>query len=277
MTYQYVVSDLDGTLLNERGELSPYTLEVLHRLRDVGVGLVLASGRVTASLLPIARAIGTELPIIAANGAVIADGQTGAPLIAQCLPPQDAAEAASVLEAEGHYFHSYAVEPVDYFYCAEPCGGSASYGKAVGMEPRAVGRLSDFLARSKNLTPKLLAIVEAEVMPGLRDRLRDRFAGRLTVIDSTPHLIEITRHGVNKGAAMLALCGRLGVEPARCIAFGDAGNDKPMLAVAGLGVAMGNAHPALRAVAATVCGPNADDGMARYLAGHLLGDTEDQV
>ena len=274
MTYQYVVSDLDGTLLGEQGELTPYTLEVLGRLQNAGVGVILASGRVTASMLPLARVIGTELPVISGNGSVIADGRTGAPLIAQYVSQEDAVEAALALEAEGHYFHSYSVEPDKPFYCAEPSEGSNIYGQAVGMEARAVGRLSDFLNSPETATPKLLVVVDAQVMPGLRDRLRDRFAGRLTVTNSTPHLIEITRHGVNKGSALLALCARLGVEPARCIAFGDGGNDKALLAVAGLGVAVQNAQPSLLAVAAKVCGSNGEDGVARYLAARLLGDTE---
>ncbi|MCL2812006.1 MAG: Cof-type HAD-IIB family hydrolase [Clostridia bacterium] len=277
MTYKYVVSDLDGTLLNEQGELSPYTLEVLGRLQDAGVGLIVASGRVTASVLPLARAIGTELPIITGNGAVIADGRTGAPLIAQCLPQEDAVEAALALEAEGHYFHSYSPEPDKPFYCSATCEDSAIYSRAVSMEAQTVGKLSDFLNKPQAATPKLLAVVDAEVMPGLRDRLRDRFAGRLTVTNSTPHLIEITRHGVNKGAALLALCTRLGVEPARCIAFGDGGNDKSLLAVAGLGIAVKNAQPSLLAMAAKVCGSNEEDGVARYLAQWLLGDREERA
>ena len=275
MTYHYVVSDLDGTLLNERGELTPYTLEVLRRVQAAGVGVIVASGRVAASVLPLARAIGTELPIIVGNGSVIADGQTGAPLIAQCVPPGDAVEVALALEEEGHYFHCYGVEPDNHFFCAEHAEGGAVYGRFTGMEVRIVGRLSDFLGGPEVVTPKLLAIVEADAMPGLRDRLRDRFAGRLTVTNSSPHLIEITRHGVNKGAALLALCARLGVEPAQCIAFGDGGNDKPLLSVAGLGVAVGNAQPSLQAVAAKVCGTNAEDGVARYLAKRLLGDAEE--
>jgi len=275
LTYRYVVSDLDGTLLNDRGELSPYTLQVLRRVQDAGVGVIVASGRATASVLPLARLIGTELPLIAGNGSVIADGQSGAPLIARCVPSEDAVEAALALEEEGCYFHCYGVEAANHFYCAGHSEGSALYGRSTGMEPRVMGRLSDFLSGPEVSTPKLLAIVEAELMPGLRDMLRDRFAGRLTVTNSNPYLIEITRHGVNKGSALLALCALLEAEPAQCIAFGDGGNDKSLLAVAGLGVAVGNAQPALQAVAAKVCRSNAEDGVARYLAKRLLGDTEE--
>lgn len=277
MAYQYVVSDLDGTLLNEKGELSPYTLEVLRRVQDAGVGLIAASGRLTASILPLTRMIGSKLPVIAGNGSVIADGQTGAPLISQCISQEDAVEVTRALEAEGHFLHCYSPEPVPHFYCAAPSEISVSYANAVGMAPRAVGLLSDFLSGPEVATPKLLVIVDPEVMPGLRERLRERFAGRLTVVSSTPFFIEITRHGVNKGAALLALCARLGTEPARCIAFGDAGNDKPLLAVAGLGVAVHNAQPSLLAVAAKVCGANSEDGVARYLAARLLGDMEGQA
>lgn len=272
LSYRYVISDLDGTLLNERGELSAYTVEVLRRVQAAGVGVIAASGRLAASMLPFVRAIGSALPIITGNGAVIADGQTGQPLEADCVPLEDALEAAALLEAEGHYFHSYDVEPANHFYCAEHSQGSDIYSRSTGMKPRAVGRLSDFMRAGKAATPKLLVIVEDSVMSGLRDRLRARFAGRLTVTNSTPNLIEITRQGVTKGNALRALCARLNASPAEFIAFGDGGNDESMLAVAGLGVAVRNAQPGLLAAASRVCGANTEDGVAHFLAGHFGTD-----
>ncbi len=271
MSYRHVISDLDGTLLNEAGLMTPYTCETLRRVQAAGVGVVLASGRALSSIQPFAQAIGTTLPIISSNGAVIADAQTGEPILLDCVPVPEAIEAARLLEEGGYYFQSYDTSASNRFYCEAISTGSDIYRKSTLMEPCPVGKLSEFIQKP---TPKLLAIVEAEAMAGLRDRLRNHFAGRLTVTNSTPHLIEITGLGVNKGNALRSLCRHLGVSPAEFIAFGDGGNDESMLTAAGMGVAMRNAQPALLEIAARICESNEDDGVAHFLARHVLHETE---
>jgi hydroxymethylpyrimidine pyrophosphatase-like HAD family hydrolase len=78
-------------------------------------------------------------------------------------------------------------------------------------------------------------------------------------------LIEVVPLGISKATGVDELARPLGITAADVVAFGDMPNDVPMLGWAGLGVAMGNAHPDAVAAADEVTASNADDGVARVL------------
>ena len=77
--------------------------------------------------------------------------------------------------------------------------------------------------------------------------------------------LEITHQGVNKATALLALGQRLGVDSKAMVAIGDGENDRTMLQVVGLGIAMGNASPYVQAVATWVTDTNNRDGLAKAI------------
>jgi len=83
--------------------------------------------------------------------------------------------------------------------------------------------------------------------------------------DPANHMLEISARGVTKASALAWLAESLGVEAADVVAFGDMPNDIPLLRWAGLGVAMGNAHPEAVEAADEITAPNTDDGVARVL------------
>ena len=114
---------------------------------------------------------------------------------------------------------------------------------------------------------KLLALA-----PSDRTALLDAVAvpAGLASVRSTATHLEITREGVDKGAALLELCGELGIDPAEVAAIGDGSNDLAMLTAVGTAVAMGNAVPAVREIAQLVTDTNDRDGVARAVHA-LLG------
>lgn len=77
---------------------------------------------------------------------------------------------------------------------------------------------------------------------------------------------EVNRKGADKGEALRAICAHFGQSPTEAIAFGDSTNDSAMLQVAGLGIAMDNAQPEVKAIADRICPPCQQDGVARTLA-----------
>ncbi|MGH3992571.1 MAG: HAD family hydrolase, partial [Pseudonocardiaceae bacterium] len=88
----------------------------------------------------------------------------------------------------------------------------------------------------------------------------------VTITFSTSNgLIELSRPGVTKGSGLAAVAHRLGINAEDVIAFGDMPNDLPMLAWAGHGVAMANAHPSVLDAADEVTAPNSEDGVALVL------------
>ena len=83
-------------------------------------------------------------------------------------------------------------------------------------------------------------------------------------------LVEISAPGVDKATTLATLCAERDITAERVVAFGDARNDLPMLAWAGTGVAMADAHPSVIAAADFVTGTNGEDGVAAWIEEHVL-------
>ncbi len=81
-----------------------------------------------------------------------------------------------------------------------------------------------------------------------------------------PYFADITARGVNKGNGLLAICNHTGIDRSETMAFGDGGNDLPIIEIAGIGVAMGNANESIKPHADYITTPVDDDGIARALA-----------
>jgi hydroxymethylpyrimidine pyrophosphatase-like HAD family hydrolase len=129
----------------------------------------------------------------------------------------------------------------------------------------------DLAAMAATAMPtKLLFVAEPPVVDRTVARLETYFAGRLTVLRSHTLFGELTPLGISKGAALKTLAARLGIPREQVIAIGDHENDLPMITWAGLGLAMGNAIPAVRAAAAAVI-PSVDEaGVAWAINQYIL-------
>ena len=85
------------------------------------------------------------------------------------------------------------------------------------------------------------------------------------IASAAPGVNSATAGGVNKGAALLGMCERLGITPDEAMAFGDAENDAPMLRIAGLSFAMANGTEPCKLAAKAIAPSNADDGVAQMI------------
>jgi Cof subfamily protein (haloacid dehalogenase superfamily) len=124
------------------------------------------------------------------------------------------------------------------------------------------GNFDDF--ESLNFT-KCMFIDEHRKLEAVAEALKAELGGKLQIMFSNPIMLEIVVDGVNKATGLLACVGHWGGSLEETIAFGDAGNDEDMILAAGIGVAMGNADPDLKAKADFVA-PSVDEaGVALFL------------
>lgn len=263
MTIDTIVTDLDDTLLDGSGQLSAYTIEVMAKVKRRGIRLIPCSGRTHASMYPFLAKLDTGLPYIGGNGSEIVGADHR--LIEQLtLDVELAREICAFLEQNGLYVQVYTDEA--FYYSAE-CDIARRYKQSSGMKGVAVGDVCAFLSFA---TPKVLSVGEPEDVLRLMPLANERFLGRATFTMSKPYFLEAEPPGATKGEALLRLADRIGIVPERTVAFGDSLNDRSLLAFTPNSVAMANAIPELRAAAAYVCRPNTEDGVARFVAEHIL-------
>jgi Cof subfamily protein (haloacid dehalogenase superfamily) len=257
--FQLVASDIDGTLIHDDRSLSPRTIEVIQALP---VPFVLVTGRPVRWLDQLYDQMPAPVPAVCANGAVVYDPDTDQVLRAESLTVELLVDVSKRLR-EAVPDVALAVEVED--------GREFWHEEAWPLRWDGSRQQIRVLTTPDELTSvpavKLLA---RSARHGADDfaELVSRTLGDIaeTTHSSSGALVEISAAGVTKAAGLAWLCDRKGIEAADVIAFGDMPNDIPLLAWAGRSVAMGNAHPAVRAVADEVTRTNDEDGVALYLA-----------
>ena len=260
MPIRLIVSDLDSTLLDEKVTLSRRTIEAFHYAQAQGVMTTLASGRMYGAMARFAQALHIELPVLACQGAAVVDVRTGEVLSQRPVPLALAQEFLRFAEEEGAYAQYYSAE--GYFMEAH-CPESEGYARLAGVEGTPVGAP---LWKRLDYDPlKALIIAPPPRIQELLPKAKALFDGKLEVTTSMANYLEVTHPEAKKGDALRRLAAILGVEMTDIMAFGDAPNDISMLTAAGLGIAVGNAHPDVKRVAKYVTDSQKEDGVAKAI------------
>lgn len=266
-----VALDLDDTVFDSKKHITPRTRAAMRAALDKGVLVIPATGR-TASGVPKEF---SEMPgvdyLLTSNGASVVDQRTGRKLVHQ---PFAAGDALAVYEAlRGHD------GMISIFVDGEAYFDEAMQKEVAHFTPPA---LRPYLM-TRRTVPELGAYVaeragEIEKFSIMYPDLATRDAAWAAVTaaceveatTSMPLNLELNAPGVNKGSALLALAGVLGLRPAQVMACGDSGNDLEMVRMAGLGVAMENATDAVKAVADYITADNNHDGVALAIEKFVL-------
>ena len=266
-----IATDLDGTLLNPRGEISLRSLRAMRACEARGIRFVLASGRTFPGIRRLARQAGLNSPIISCNGARVDASPFGPTLMEDLLPAEVADEVFALLAATDLYVECYSG---DDFYMLRP-ERSPFPGPAApavvrdedGYEQRFFTTVED-MARVRHRAYKFAAFSrDPGVLAGLRERL-ERLP--VTINSAFPFNIEVMDMGRGKGRALTFLADHYVLKKEELMAFGDGTNDLEMLLASGTPVAMANGEEALKKIAAIVAPGNAEDGEAQVIEKWVL-------
>jgi Cof subfamily protein (haloacid dehalogenase superfamily) len=258
-----VASDLDGTLLRSDGSVSGRTRAALVAARAAGLEVVLASARPPHWLADIADDVGAGDIAICCNGAVVHDLREARTLHHFALPSVVGARVVRALRA---------LAPGVAFACEreETAIREPAYDPlwpTPDSQPRA-----DALVFVQVPVSKLVVQHPTVPQDELLDLTLEACGDDATVTYSGERLVEVSALGVTKGFALERVCDELGIAASEVVAFGDMPNDAEMLAWAGRGVAVANAHPDALAVADEVTASNDLDGVAVALERLLAND-----
>ena len=269
MTYRLVALDLDGTVM-ERDLIIPDAVrEAVGEARARGIQVTLATGRMFAATTPFASALGIDAPLICYQGALIRDPRSGAVLAHTGMPADEAAEAAALLLAADVFVIAYVEERL----CIAARGPELDYYLQFHPEGAEVVVAPDLPALLRATPPtKILFIADSAVVEQELARLGIHFAQRLVVTRSHERFGEVTAPGISKGVALARLAAHLDIPREQVVAIGDQENDLPMIAWAGLGLAMGNAIPAVKETAAAILPTVREAGVAWGIRRYVLAE-----
>jgi Cof subfamily protein (haloacid dehalogenase superfamily) len=248
--------DLDGTLLRSDGTISRRSRDAIRGVRDRGVVVVIVTARGPASVTGLAREAGIEGSAVCSNGGLIVDLATGAIVRERLLETATAIRLVHALRERlpGIVF------AVEHEAFAHEDGFSAW-----DWQPPPGTRVADALELLEDPATKIILRHTGHEVEMVAAVARELAGDSATVVQSGGEAVEVTAVGVNKAAGLADVADEHGIVAADVIAFGDFLNDVPMLAWAGRGVAVANAHAEVLAIADEVTASNDDDGVAIVL------------
>lgn len=261
--YRAIALDLDGTLTNHEKVVTPKTREALLKAAANGAVIILASGRPTYGIEPVAECLELNQRggyILSYNGGNIVNAKTGEKLFSQFLPDEVIPELYAYAKEHGHALLGYAgneiiTEMPDDQYVKEE-------SRINKMNIRKVDNLFESLEPHPT---KLLMTGDPTLMLKAEEELVEKLGDRMDIFRSAPFFLELVPKGIDKAKSLTRLLTKINLTPADLIAFGDGYNDLSMLKLAGMGVAMENAAPEVRAEADYVTLSNEEDGVAAAL------------
>lgn len=270
--YRLIALDVDGTLLDPAHLLTPRTRAAVWSAQRRGASVCLATGKLLASVRPLLTELALGGSHITCNGAALMDAATGKVITAWPLSSAQIAEAlAAIRDCAPQMDIAWYTTDAIYTDALPESPLDVTLGDYQEPALRHVARLA-----GDALPPPLKFLMTGDhaSLLALRDGLLERIGATLTVTRTTSDFVEVMAQGVSKGHALGELIGRLGVPRESVVAFGDGENDISLLDAAGLGVAMGNAMPALLSHATRTTLSNAEDGVAVALEELGLAERE---
>lgn len=262
-----IVTDIDGTVLNCKNECGEKLRSTLDKIRERGVKVVLATGRMYEGAYPVAEQIGLKTPIICCQGSEVRHYDKV--LWQRPLKNEYVREVIQILRDKNIHTNLYndgllIVEDERYmdYYCH---GRFVTYELVDSLDNVKLGKVGKLLA----------TIMKEEQMQSLIKELNEKYKGKLSVVRSHKHFCEITDIEATKGNALCFLAEYYGISPEEVMASGDQDNDYEMIKAAGIGVAMGNASKKLKEAADYICPCIDEDGLAEAIERFVIKEWDE--
>lgn len=260
LQYNVIALDLDGTLTNNEKMITPITYETLMKAQKDGAHIILASGRPTYGIEPIAERL--EIGnyggyVLSYNGGKIVDWRNKDEIYSNSLPDEILPILYNYAKDKKHALLGYAgkeiiTETPDDEYVKEESR----------INKMGIRKVDNLLHNLPPHPTKLLMTGKPELMERAEKEIQKLVNGRMDVFRSAPFFIELVPKDIDKAKSLLRLLSAIKLTPNDMIAFGDGYNDISMLKLAGIGVAMGNAVDEVKKNADYVTLSNEDDGVA---------------
>ena len=264
--FKVLVSDYDGTLINNHGEITPKTFEAVNKFINRGGKLVVCTGRMTGGIDYKLKNAGLNCLLASFNGGELIDLQTNEVLYSKPIDTSIGIRVFEFLESlnlQGFCYHN------GTFVCTKDNKFKEFYQSMQGKQPIIVDKVSEYISKNSVKSGKILVFDDKEKLDKHYEVIKNTF-NELQVIRSNDYHIDISLKGVNKGSALSLIAEVLNCSLDDIIAVGDYGNDVPMLQSAKFSVAMGNAPQEVKDIASAVVADNNSDGIKELIEKYCI-------
>ncbi len=264
--YKMIVLDLDDTLLTDDHKISDENKEMIFKAQELGVYVVLASGRPTSAMTGFAKELKLDFYnsyMLSYNGAVITDLKENEILFEQTLTKEQIHELYDYsLKSKTHIITYLNDEIV-----------SETNSEYIDVEKHITGlehnKVPSFKAAVKTNAVKCILLEEPSYLKTVEDDLKLAMP-HLSVSMSKPFFLEVAQNGIDKAHSLKILAEKLDIHQSEIIAVGNAGNDLTMIEYAGLGVWVENVTPELRDKGDLIVASNNNHGVAEVIKNYIL-------
>ncbi|MBO5373814.1 MAG: HAD family phosphatase [Lachnospiraceae bacterium] len=267
-TYDVIVLDLDGTLTNSKKVITPKTKEALLKVQCAGKKVVLASGRPTGGVVYLADELRLDEfggYILSFNGGHIINYAEGK-VIYNKIVPRELTEAIyrETLKA-GLGIITYADSEI--VAGTEVDAYMELEHKITRMPIRKVDNFVETIDFPVN---KYLLTGEPDKVLAAQEHMREVFGDKMNIFRSEPYFLEMMPQSIDKAYSLGILLEYLKTDRTHMICCGDGFNDRSMIQMAGLGVAMANAQDEIKEIADYITSSNDEDGVAEVVYKFML-------
>jgi len=251
-----LISDVDGTLLDPECELSRESIRAIARYRQAGLKFSLSSARPPFGMRWLIRELEIQSVCSGLNGAVLF--RPGGRIVAECSLDHQTIEAM-VEKMTGHGLDAWFYTRSQWFVPRIDGPHVQHNADSLRTEPQLYAHLRDIAA-------PILKVVgtgaDLQSVEACESEFAQAFAGRVSVVRSQPHYLDLTHPSADKGTAAIVIATAEGMEMEEVAVVGDSPADVPMFRIAGLSVAMGQASEGVRRTADEVTGTSRENGVA---------------
>ncbi len=265
-----VLCDVDGTLLNDKKEITEATKAAINGLQQKGIYFTVCSGRVAPMLSVMTNSLNIKGPVVSVNGGLIVEGSK--PLFQKRLDKTKAKEifdfcvkenldCGAIVSTGGHFTKQSKRSDVFKKYNEQAVKD--------GLAPLVVTNSNDpDIIDFDDIYKFLIYAKDQQEYDRYRPYFEENFD--FFIVSSEKLLIEIMPKGISKGTGVQEIAKILSITPEQIMVFGDFENDIEMFYQAGFAVAMGNATEDIKAVAHYITETNNQDGVAAAINKFLL-------
>ena len=288
-----IAVDLDGTLLDSSGKVSPRNIKAIADLRDAGFKVVPATGRSWRESRRVFEVIQAKGMAVTSGGSVLSDAATGKTIERLTMDPELVLRLTLALLERGLLAHLLRDHDSScHDYCLVGTGhvnpATEWWLKAHEVDVRRVDTIDDLKKLGFDHVLRVGAVERGDVLAPVCAAMREQFHGQATMqswsavtsnaaIGSETHLLEMYCVNTDKWTMIQRLRDRHGLSNDQVFAIGDGLNDLIMVREAGVGIAMQNAHAELRPLAKHIAPHHHEDGFAHVVEQILSGSISAQT